>query len=577
MSFHEVLFPEAIAYGASGGPKFKTAVFTADSGYEQRTLDWKDVRAEYDVDHTVKRAEQRDELVNFFMCRRGMAYGFRFKDWNDFTLKQELIGLGDGVRSAFQITKRYTSDQGLGESWTYDRKITKIAWGTVAGVTVGGAVASLSTAPNWSDVTGRPIAYRLDENTGVMTFREPPSGERYVGTADRTPLTTIGPMSGVSANGAQFESVCVDHVAGFLHYRGASPAGLRRFGLADGVETLQRTNAEIAFPQTDPTYDNQQIDALIAAGGGYVYVLVGGAATKVLYKLDADYAIVASAGTGAVSAPPAGAVGVSAFPGVVSNDGTRLMVVNAAASDHAYNIFATADLTHLGSVPSGALTTAQIGPAGPYYDSGFVVASASPAGIALIDDAGNALATLGTSTARAQWCMWDDGPDKGVLVGWRTATASDSPAYVSKLSVETMSIVWTLSVPNASRPNPQTPVSGDLWLLYDEVLTRIDTTAGTKRIRACDEITRAAHAYDPAGQRIVTFPATTNGLAYRIATDVAGVEVESATEIRIGYGEFHVPVRFNTDHLDISHDTYSTSSWSGIELIEVRDWEEIDL
>ena len=96
MSFHEVLFPVGVAYGASGGPKFKTAVFTADSGYEQRTLDWKDVRAEYDVSQTVKRDDARDELSHFFMCRRGMAYGFRFKDWNDYTLRQEVIGQGVG-------------------------------------------------------------------------------------------------------------------------------------------------------------------------------------------------------------------------------------------------------------------------------------------------------------------------------------------------------------------------------------------------------------------------------------------------------------------------------------------------
>ena len=47
MAFHEVLFPPNISYGSQGGPKFKTTVFTADSGYEQRNIDWSMTRAEY--------------------------------------------------------------------------------------------------------------------------------------------------------------------------------------------------------------------------------------------------------------------------------------------------------------------------------------------------------------------------------------------------------------------------------------------------------------------------------------------------------------------------------------------------
>lgn len=163
MSFHDVLFPPEISYGSAGGPKFKTTIFTADSGYEQRNIDWSSTRAEYDVSHGVKSQAQMDELTAFFYARRGRAYGFRFKDFNDYRIKQQVIGIGDGVKTDFQIVKTYTdTNPETGETHTFTRKLTKIAWDTVAGVTMGAAVQQ------------QGVDYTVDHNTGVMTFAVPP-------------------------------------------------------------------------------------------------------------------------------------------------------------------------------------------------------------------------------------------------------------------------------------------------------------------------------------------------------------------------------------------------------------------
>lgn len=163
MAFHEVLFPPEISYGSSGGPKFKTTIFTADSGYEQRNIDWSATRAEYDVSHGIKTQAQMDELTAFFYARRGRAYGFRFKDWNDYKLKQQVIALGDGVETEFQIVKTYTeTNPENGETYTYTRKLTKLAWGTVAGVKMGAAVQTAG------------VDYSVDYDTGRITFVVPP-------------------------------------------------------------------------------------------------------------------------------------------------------------------------------------------------------------------------------------------------------------------------------------------------------------------------------------------------------------------------------------------------------------------
>jgi uncharacterized protein (TIGR02217 family) len=61
--FHEVLFPVDISYGSEGGPKWKTSVFQADSGFEARVSDWKSTRAEYDVSQGIKVQGQMDALT----------------------------------------------------------------------------------------------------------------------------------------------------------------------------------------------------------------------------------------------------------------------------------------------------------------------------------------------------------------------------------------------------------------------------------------------------------------------------------------------------------------------------------
>ena len=38
--FHEVRFPDNIAYGATGGPEFATTVVATSAGHEKRNVNW---------------------------------------------------------------------------------------------------------------------------------------------------------------------------------------------------------------------------------------------------------------------------------------------------------------------------------------------------------------------------------------------------------------------------------------------------------------------------------------------------------------------------------------------------------
>lgn len=124
MSFVEVQFPTDISYGASGGPIFLTDVVATVSGHEQRNSKWSQSRAKYNVASGIKTEAQWQALIAFFRARRGMAIGFRFKDWSDYKAEnQPLKSLGG---NEYQLVKQYVSGAAV-----YERDITKPVSGSV--------------------------------------------------------------------------------------------------------------------------------------------------------------------------------------------------------------------------------------------------------------------------------------------------------------------------------------------------------------------------------------------------------------------------------------------------------------
>lgn len=115
-AFDDVLYPFPLGKSASASPEFSTNVITLASGHERRNSLWSDARVHFDVGLGIRSEEELSKLVAFFRARRGAARGFRFTDPFDFssnamTLEptpfDQLIGIGDGVRSDFQLVKSY--------------------------------------------------------------------------------------------------------------------------------------------------------------------------------------------------------------------------------------------------------------------------------------------------------------------------------------------------------------------------------------------------------------------------------------------------------------------------------------
>ncbi len=153
--FHDVRFPPEIAYGASGGPEYQTAVVTTFAGFERRNVDWSRARGRWNVGTGIRKRDHVAEVIAFFRARFGRAYGFRFKDWSDFDAAEpQRIGTGDGATTAFQLVKHYGP-----EPHRVARRITRPVEGTVVvfadGVESGG----------WS----------VDHATGLVTLDSAPA------------------------------------------------------------------------------------------------------------------------------------------------------------------------------------------------------------------------------------------------------------------------------------------------------------------------------------------------------------------------------------------------------------------
>jgi uncharacterized protein (TIGR02217 family) len=106
-----------------------------------------------------------EALIAFFEARRGPLHAFRWKDWADWKSSipsaatgpmDQILGVGDGVRTTFPLRKRYLSG-----SQDYWRPIAKPVMGTV-------------TVAIADDPKVEGVEFTVDAATGILTFVTPP-------------------------------------------------------------------------------------------------------------------------------------------------------------------------------------------------------------------------------------------------------------------------------------------------------------------------------------------------------------------------------------------------------------------
>jgi len=176
MSFYEVRFPINISYGSSGGPSFSTTIVGLDAGAEQRVARWSKARRKYDVSYGLKTYTDLQDLIEFYMSVKGAAYGFRYKDWIDFTTATDgrsthtfsdvIVATASQAYLSGELTvqlkKRYSVTDGTTTTTVVTRELNKPVSGTVV---MGEKPEGTITEINSSD-------FEVDFSTGIVTINK---------------------------------------------------------------------------------------------------------------------------------------------------------------------------------------------------------------------------------------------------------------------------------------------------------------------------------------------------------------------------------------------------------------------
>ena len=160
-SFHDVLFPVAVALGASGGPLRRTEIVSLASGHESRNTRWAHSRRRYDAGLGLRSLDDLHVVLSFFEARGGRLFGFRFRDPMDNKScppavvpanTDQVIGTGDGATDSFVLVKNYGSEGALPA-----RPITRPIEGSV--------LVAVDSVAQVEDTD-----FTIDAATGIVSF-----------------------------------------------------------------------------------------------------------------------------------------------------------------------------------------------------------------------------------------------------------------------------------------------------------------------------------------------------------------------------------------------------------------------
>jgi uncharacterized protein (TIGR02217 family) len=163
-AFHNVSFPLRLARGAVGGPERVTEVLELGDGREARNTAFAGSRRRWEVGSAIRSLDELAQITAFFEARRAKLFAFRFRDPADYkscvpsatiTPLDQVIGVGSGVKTSFQLTKTYGDAAG-----SYARLISKPVLGSVR-IAKGGAELV-------------PTGFSVDGATGIVTLSVAP-------------------------------------------------------------------------------------------------------------------------------------------------------------------------------------------------------------------------------------------------------------------------------------------------------------------------------------------------------------------------------------------------------------------
>lgn len=162
MAFFEERFPDSIAQGGTGGPRWKTTKNYSGGGDRSANKDWADALHYFNVAQAIQTLDDYDLVRSFFNVVAGGFDGFRYKDFTNYVATKDRGVLQQiGSSDVFQLFK---ADSFGARTWL--RKIQKPVDGTLTVWRTRSAVESVITPA-------------IDATTGLVTDSGHMAGDTY--------------------------------------------------------------------------------------------------------------------------------------------------------------------------------------------------------------------------------------------------------------------------------------------------------------------------------------------------------------------------------------------------------------
>lgn len=187
-------FPDNIAFGGTVGPTYLTVVTPVYSGRDGRIPAWSQSRVRFEVGRRSMNAADTATLDTFFRTVKGRAYGFRIKDWTDYTVTtSQGVLTPQSTPGVYQLAKLYVNGA-LSET----RLIQKPVVGTVAvykngalittGLSLDTTMGLVTISPtplttdvlSWSGQFDVPVRFDVDEMKKQIMDRNGAHGDLLV-------------------------------------------------------------------------------------------------------------------------------------------------------------------------------------------------------------------------------------------------------------------------------------------------------------------------------------------------------------------------------------------------------------
>jgi uncharacterized protein (TIGR02217 family) len=105
--FYEINFPDSVAFNSVNSLYFDTNIVKSKNNTEQRSNNLDMPLLNFKLSTPLRNKKEIDEITALFRIVKGKLNGFRFRDWLDYKVENQIIGIGDGENCVFQIKKTY--------------------------------------------------------------------------------------------------------------------------------------------------------------------------------------------------------------------------------------------------------------------------------------------------------------------------------------------------------------------------------------------------------------------------------------------------------------------------------------